>query len=172
MRLFRSRARGLVTAATVLALVAGAVSPVQAHRPLRAARAGSNVLVDPLAIASLWPGTLDPSLVSSLVDGDIIQKIYAGLVKQAYNDRTHRFVVVPDLAAGMPAVSKDGLTYTFKIRPDAKFSDGKPVTAQDFVWSFSRVLDPRAQSPVSYYLYDIKGAAAYNNGKAKYFGAR
>ena len=47
----------------------------------------------------------------------------------------------------MPTVSKDGLIYTFKIRQDAKFSDGTPVTAQDFVWSFQRVLDPKAQSP-------------------------
>ncbi|MDB5075816.1 MAG: extracellular solute-binding protein family 5, partial [Chloroflexi bacterium] len=172
MSLFRPRARALVTGATLTALLAGAVSPVHAHRPLQAARAAANVLVYPLAAKVLWPGTLDPSLVSALADLDVIQKIYAGLVKQAYDDRTHQFKVVPDLATGMPAVSKDGLTYTFKIRPDAKFSDGKPVTAQDFVWSLMRVLDPKAQSPVSYYLYDIKGASDYNAGKAKSFGVK
>jgi len=51
-------------------------------------------------------------------------------VKQSYNDKTHVFDVVPDLAAALPTVSKDGLTYTFKIRSDAKFSDGTSVTAQ------------------------------------------
>jgi oligopeptide transport system substrate-binding protein len=167
MRIFRPRSGALVTGAAVLALIAGAVSPAHANRPALA----SNVLVDPLAAQVLWPGTLDPAQVSALTDGDIIQKIYAGLVKQVYSDKTHLFTVVPDLAAAMPTISKDGLTYTFKIRPDAKFSDGKPVTAQDFVWSFQRVLDPKANSGVSYYLYDIKGAADYNAGKSKTFGA-
>jgi ABC-type transport system substrate-binding protein len=169
---FPSRAQALVTGATILALVAGAVSPVRASHPMRAARAASNVLVDPIAAAALWPGTLDPSLVSALTDGDIIQKLYAGLVKQVYDDKTHQFKVVPDLAAGMPTVSKDGLTYIFKIRSDAAYSDGSPVTAQDFVWSFERVLDPKANSPVSYYLYDIQGAADYNAGKSKSLGVK
>ena len=172
MRLFRSRARTLVTGATIMALAAAVVSPVHAHRPLQSAAAAANVLVYPEAAKVLWVGTMDPSQVSALDDANVIQKIYAGLVKQSYDDKTKQFKVVPDLAAGMPAISKDGLTYTFKIRPDAKYSDGSPVTAQDFVWSFTRVLDPKAASPVSYYLYDIKGAADYNNGKAKSFGVK
>ena len=172
MRLFRSRARTLVTGATIMALAAAVVSPVHAHRPLQSAAAAANTLVYPLAAKVLWVGTMDPSQVSALADADVIQKIYAGLVKQSYDDKTKQFKVVPDLAAGMPAISKDGLTYTFKIRPDAKYSDGSPVTAQDFVWGFTRALDPKAQSPVSYYLYDIKGASDYNNGKAKSFGVK
>jgi len=172
MRLFRSRARTLVTGATFMALLAAVVSPVQAHRPLRTTAAASDTLIDPLASKTLWAGTLDPSLVTSLTDADVIQKIYAGLVKQAYDDKTKQFKVVPDLAASMPAVSKDGLTYTFKIRPDAKYSDGKPVTAQDFVWSFQRVIDPKANSGAEYYMNDIAGAADYNAGKSKTFGAK
>ncbi len=127
-----------------------------------------NVLVEAIAAKSLWAGTLDPSLITALDDADIVQKIYAGLVKQVYSDTTHKFTIVPDLAAGMPTISKDGLVYTFKIRPDAKFSDGTAVTAQDFVHSFERVLDPKANSGANYYLFDIAGAEAMSNGKAKH----
>ncbi len=172
MRIFRPRAGALVTGAAVMALIAGAVSPAHAHQPSRAAGAAANVLIDPLAASVLWVGTLDPSQVTSLTDADVIQKIYAGLVKQVYDDKTHLFKVVPDLAASLPTVSKDGLVYTFKIRPDAKFSDGEPVTAQDFVWSFQRVIDPKANSGASYYMFDIKGAADFNAGKSKTFGAK
>src|SRR5205823_9461522 len=101
----------------------------------------------------------------------IVQKIYAGLLKQVYDDRSKQFKVVPDLAAGMPTISKDGLVYTFKIRSDARFSDSTPVTAQDFVWSFERVLSPKAHSAASYYLFDIKGASDFNSGKLKSFSA-
>lgn len=172
MRLFSSRVRALVAGVTTATLLAATVGPVHAHRPLAASRATGGVLVDPVASQTLWAGTLDPSLITSLTDDDIVSKLYAGLVKQAYNDKTRQFDVVPDLAAAMPTVSKDGLTYTFKIRSDAKFSDGTPITAQDFVWSFQRVIDPKAQSGASYYMFDIAGAVDYSNGKSKTFGAK
>ena len=172
MKLIRSRAGALVTGATVATLLAGAISPVQAQRPQQAARAGAGVLIIPEAAKTLWVGSMDPALITSVVDGDVVDKIYAGLVKLAYDNKTKHFAVVPDLAAAMPTISKDGLTYTFKIRPDAKFSDGTPVTAQDFVWSYTRVLDPKVISPASYYLFDIKGAADYAAGKGKTLGLK
>lgn len=159
--------RALVAVATVAALVTGVVNPAQAHRPAHSARAGSNVLILPEASQVLWVGSMDPSLITSALDQDVVQKIYAGLVKEVYDDATGKFKVVPDLAAGMPTISKDGLVYTFKIRPDAKFSDGTPVTAQDVIWSYTRVVDPKAQSGAAYYMYPIKGASDYANGKAK-----
>ncbi|MGH2409484.1 MAG: peptide ABC transporter substrate-binding protein, partial [Chloroflexota bacterium] len=146
----------------------GRAAPAAASR----SNAASDTLIYPLAQATLWAGTLDPSLITSLIDGDIVQKVYAGLLKQSYDDKTQQFNVVPDLAAGMPTVSKDGLTYTFKIRPDAAFSDGTPVTAQDFIYSFQRVLDPKANSPANYYLFDIKGAQDYAAGKSKTLGLK
>ena len=132
------------------------------------------MLVEPIAAKTLWAGTLDPSLITALYDADIVQKIYAGLVKQVYDDKTKQFKIVPDLAAGMPTISKDGLVYTFKIRPDAKFSDGTPVTAQDFVHSFERVLDPKANSGANYYLFDIQGAEDYGQwqGQAPHRASR
>ncbi len=172
MKFFRSRGKVLATLVTFAALVAGTIGPVHAQRPQQAATADSNVLTYPIATQTLWAGTLDPSQVSLLVDSDITQKIYSGLLKQSFNDKTRLFDIVPDLAAGMPTVSKDGLTYTFKIRSDAKFSDGTSITAQDFVSSWTRVVDPKANSPVEYYMSPIQGADAYAAGKAKTWGVK
>ncbi|HXT37290.1 MAG TPA: peptide ABC transporter substrate-binding protein [Chloroflexota bacterium] len=146
----------------------GRATPASASR----AHASAGTLVYPLALQTLWPGTLDPSLVTSQTDEQVIQTVYNGLIKQVYNDKTQQFDLVPDLAAAMPTISKNGLVYTFKIRPDAMFSDGTPVTAQDFVYSFSRVIDPKAQSGAEYYMSPIQNADAYNAGKSKTFGAK
>jgi oligopeptide transport system substrate-binding protein len=59
-------------------------------------------------------------------------------------------------------VSDDGKVYTFKIRPDAKWSNGTPITAHDFVWSWRRTLHPETGSQYTYNLYYIVGAEEYN----------
>jgi peptide/nickel transport system substrate-binding protein len=68
-------------------------------------------------------------------------------------------------------VSKDGKTYTFFIRHGMKFSDGKPVTAANFKWAYTRILSPKVQSPIASFLTDpasvnIVGALAYNSGQS------
>jgi peptide/nickel transport system substrate-binding protein/oligopeptide transport system substrate-binding protein len=60
------------------------------------------------------------------------------------------------------AVSADGLTYTFTLRDDLKFSDGKPVTAADYAFGINRTLDPCLASAVAPYLYEIKDAITFN----------
>src|SRR6266566_5641926 len=159
----------LSAAALVLSLASNLGVGHAFSRTASAPRVAAGVYVDVVASKTLWATTLDPALISSLDDGEIVNKIYAGLVKQVYDDKTGRFNIVPDLAAGMPTISKNGLVYTFKIRKDAAFSDGTPVTAQDFVWSLRRVLEPKAASPVAYYLGAIKGASDYASGKLKSF---
>jgi ABC-type transport system substrate-binding protein len=162
----RQRRFGLATLSMVAlacALTAPTAGRVAGSDGRAHGSAQAGVMVLPIPEQTLWVGTLDPALTT---DADVIQKIYAGLLKQSYDDKTRRFKIVPDLAA-LPAISKDGLVYTFKIRPDAKFSDGTPVTAPDFVYSLTRVLNPKTASPASYYLYDILGASDYNGGKAK-----
>lgn len=62
--------------------------------------------------------------------------------------------------------SDDGLTWTFKIRKDAKWSNGDSVTAKDFEYSWKRTLDPATASEYGFVMYDIVGAEDYNNGKA------
>jgi oligopeptide transport system substrate-binding protein len=159
----------LSAAALVLSLVSNLGVGQAFSRTGSPARVAAGVYVDIVVSKTLWASTLDPALISLVDDGDIVNKIYAGLVKQVYDDKTGRFTIVPDLASGMPTISKNGLVYTFKIRKGAAFSDGTPVTAQAFVWSFRRVLEPKVVSPVAYYLGAIKGASAYNAGKLKSF---
>ena len=60
--------------------------------------------------------------------------------------------------------SPDGLTWTFYLR-EALWSDGVPVTAEDFVFAWQRLLDPRTAAPYAYFLYLVKNAEAINAGK-------
>lgn len=61
--------------------------------------------------------------------------------------------------------SEDGKTWTFKIRKNAKWSNGDPVTAKDFEYSWKRTLNPETASQYGYVMYDIEGASDYSNGK-------
>lgn len=156
-------AKSLVSAAVVIALAATVGGPVVAQRTAQTAHAASGVLVYPDIITELWPKTLDPALTTDSQSIQIIDLIYSGLVK--LNGKNQ---VVPDLAASMPKVSSDRLTYTFTLRSNAEFSDGTPVTAQDVVYSITRTLSKQEASPLALlYLGHIKGAAAWNSGKAK-----
>jgi ABC-type oligopeptide transport system substrate-binding subunit len=74
--------------------------------------------------------------------------------------------LVPGAAARWEA-SNDGKRWTFHLRPDARWSDGRPVTAHDFEYTFKRFLNPAEASPYAFFYYEIKGARAYNHGKIK-----
>ena len=102
----------------------------------------------------LWadPPTLDPHLTSDTTSAALVVEIFSGLV--SFNPDLE---LVPDIASRWD-ISDDGLTYTFHLRPEAKFHDGKPVTAHDFKWSFERAVSPDLGSPVAEtYLGDIVG---------------
>ncbi|MEK7689813.1 MAG: peptide ABC transporter substrate-binding protein, partial [Bdellovibrionota bacterium] len=60
--------------------------------------------------------------------------------------------------------SKNGLTYTFRLRKDAKWTDGVPLKAEDFVYSWRRLLDPKTAASYAYLLFDISGAEGFNRG--------
>ncbi len=75
--------------------------------------------------------------------------------------------LVPEGAAGFPIISKDGKTYTFKIKTGFRFSNGKAVTAQNYAYAMLRGLDPKMSSPAVAFMTDIiAGASAFNEGKA------
>jgi len=78
-------------------------------------------------------GTLDPAQLNSETDSEVAQNLYNGLVKFDKN-----LNIVPDIAASLPTVSADGLTYTFKMRTDVKFWNGDPVTSADVLYSLNR----------------------------------
>lgn len=73
----------------------------------------------------------------------------------------------PSAASALPTVSADGREYTIPLRPGVLFHNGRPVVAQDYVYSWTRVLDAKLESWASSYLLSIEGATAYNAGKAK-----
>lgn len=106
------------------------------------------------------PKTLDPAKATGLPEGTIMMQLFEGLTR--YDAKQE---IKPGIAESWE-ISKDGLTYTFKLR-DAKWSNGDPVTAKDFVYSWLRVLDPNTASEYAYQLFYIKGAEEYNSGKGK-----
>ena len=101
------------------------------------------------------PPTLDPHLTTDATSAQVIVEVFGGLVTIDKN-----LDVVPDLAESWD-ISADGRVYTFRIRPDAVFHDGKPVTAEDVRWSLERVTNPLTEAPnVDQYLGDIVGVDA------------
>ena len=101
------------------------------------------------------PPTLDPHLTTDATSAQVIVEVFGGLVTIDKN-----LDVVPDLAESWD-ISADGRVYTFRIRPDAVFHDGKPVTAEDVRWSLERATNPLTEAPnVDQYLGDIVGVDA------------
>lgn len=109
------------------------------------------------------PPTLDPGLSQDNTSNTIINAVFEGLVRKG-EDGTELPVVAESWD-----ISEDGLKYVFHLRQDAKWSNGDPVTANDFEYAWKRVLDPNLTpaSPYTYQLYYIKNAEAYNGGDIK-----
>ncbi len=128
------------------------------HKHGASSRAASNVFRVPIKTA---PTTFDPAMVEDGDTIDVLQQVFEGLVQWSPGNK-----VVPCLAAKWD-VSKDGLVYTFHLRPNVKFQDGSPVTASDVLYSMRRALQPALGSPVAKnYLGDIVGAKELAAGKA------
>ena len=104
------------------------------------------------------PDTLDPHKASGNWENNVIGDMFMGLMTEDEAARP-----VPGAALSYTA-SDDGLTYTFKLR-EHNWSDGRPVTAHDFQYSFRRILDPKTAAQYSAILYPIKNAQAVNEGK-------
>ena len=103
------------------------------------------------------PETLDPALITGQPEGRIVNALFEGLLRFDRRGRS-----TPGVASSWE-VSPDRLTYTFHLRPDARWSDGKPVVARDFVDSWRRTLDPLTASAYSYQLFAVKGAEEFAN---------
>ncbi|MFD1396212.1 peptide ABC transporter substrate-binding protein [Kroppenstedtia eburnea] len=106
------------------------------------------------------PPGLDSSKTTDVVSFVVLNNVMEGLYRLDKNNEP-----VEGMAKSVD-VSKDKLSYTFKLR-DAKWSDGKPVKAQDFEYSWKRALDPKTKSEYAYMLYPIKGAEKFNTKKGK-----
>lgn len=104
------------------------------------------------------PSTLDHHLTSTVAEGHLMRDLYEGLVVQNAEAE-----VVPGVAEEWE-ISEDGLTYTFHLRDDAKWSNGDPVTANDFVFAYRRLQDPATAAPYANIHYAILNAEAINAG--------
>jgi oligopeptide transport system substrate-binding protein len=105
------------------------------------------------------PKTLDPGLNASVDGGIVVENLFEGLAKL---DAKNKAV---EGQAEKWEVSADGLTYTFKLKKDLKWSNGDPVKASDFVYAWKRVINPDTAAEYAYQMYYIKGAEAANTGK-------
>src|SRR5699024_6384917 len=105
------------------------------------------------------PPSLDPALATDTTSGWVLEHLFEGLYTKDQQGK-----IVKGAVAEVK-VSDDQRVYTFTLRKDAKWSDGSPVTAQDFEYAWKRVLTPETGSQFAFYLYYLKGAEAYNKGK-------
>lgn len=104
------------------------------------------------------PQTLDPQTASMDSELLIIRNIFEGLLR--HNDKNE---IIP---AACESYSQDGLIYTFKLRKNLKWSDGKALTANDFGFSLTRAVLPETKAPFASRLFSIENAKAINEGSA------
>jgi len=105
--------------------------------------------------------TLDPAVGYDWTNWPAIKLVFDGLLD--YDETTN---LMPRLAEAMPEVSDDATVYTFKLRQGVKFQNGRELTADDVVYSLTRVLDPNTKSPGAGFYVGIKGAQDFIDGKA------
>ncbi len=110
------------------------------------------------------PEGLDPHIVTGVTEHYVLLSLFEGLT-----------TVHPETLAIEPGVAKswniseDGLRYTFHLDAEARWSNGEPLTADDFLFAYERILTPAMGAPYAYMLYCIRGAEAFNKGELKDF---
>jgi len=121
------------------------------------------------------PSTLDPALAATIYSSVVVVNVFDTLYRYKYLARPYE--LAPNLATGFPEVSGDGLSYTFRIRSDARFSDdpafpdgaGRPVTVHDLIYSLKRHFDPGQRSQGAWLWADrIRGLDAWGRNGADY----
>lgn len=94
--------------------------------------------------------TMDSVMQRDIVSGNVMNNVFEGLYRQGEDGE-----IVPGVIAGEPKISEDNLTYTFKLNEDAVWSNGDPVTAQDFVFAWRRLVDPETEAMGTHLIKDI-----------------
>ncbi len=111
------------------------------------------------------PKDIDPQVVTGLAESNVGRALFEGLVN--FDAKTFR--PVPGVAERWE-ISPDGTVYTFFLRENALWSNGVPLTAEDFVKSYRRMLSPKLMTEYADMLFPIVNAKAYRNGNIKDFG--
>lgn len=107
------------------------------------------------------PKSLDHQLTSTVAEAHISRDLFEGLLT-----KDAKAQLIPG-AAEKWEVSDDGMTYTFHLRPGAKWSNGDPITAADFVYAYQRIMDPATAAEYANILFPIKNSQKVNKGEAK-----
>jgi oligopeptide transport system substrate-binding protein len=107
------------------------------------------------------PGTMDPARINNIYSLSVTHQIFDGLVRF-----DHTLTISPALAQHWRS-SRDGLTWTFTLRKGVKFHHGQEVTAEDVVYSLTRLLDPKTKSGAADLFTSIKGAQDFAQGRAR-----
>lgn len=108
------------------------------------------------------PESIDPGLAYDSPGLEIARNVFEGLMR--YDPRT--LAPIPGVAQSYE-MSPDGRRYVFHLRADAKWSNGRPVTAHDFVYAWRRVLAPETAAQYAALLWDLENGKAFAEGKAK-----
>ncbi len=111
-----------------------------------------------LGVKSDWR-SLDPAIAFDADSIPLQKLLFRGLLNYGPG-----IELVPDQASEW-SVSEDGRTYRFRLRPGVRFSHGREVEAEDYVFSLERILDPKTRSPGQMYFLDIVGARDFNEGR-------
>lgn len=105
------------------------------------------------------PTSMNPPIGFDASSWNVLNNVMEGLTRLGQDDQPQ------EAMAESWEVSEDGLTYTFNIREDANWSNGEPVTAEDFVYAWTYMLEPETASPAAFLAYFIEGAEAFNAGE-------
>ena len=135
----------------------GKTEEAEVEKPNESEDAGEEVAVEQKLNVNIKsePPSLHPGLATDSTSGAVLNQTFEGLM------RVNQEGDIEEAMAESAEMSEDGLTYTFKIRPGAKWSNGDAVTAQDFEYAWKWVLDPaNVETDYAYQLYMIKGAEA------------
>ncbi len=106
------------------------------------------------------PKSLDPHLTTGSPDNNIIMNLFEGLIS-----KDHATLEPKPGVAKSWTISEDGRVYRFQLRENARWSNGDPVTAKDFVYSWRRALTPSVPNAYAYMMYYIEGAEDFHAGK-------
>jgi oligopeptide transport system substrate-binding protein len=154
-----NRTRGLLSAIASIVIALGAACDAKLGQPAQPLVETSATLRRGLGGE---PGTLDPAAAADSFSLEVLGDLYEGLMAEGADG-----TVVPGVAASW-TVDPAGTIYEFHLRHDARWSNGAPVRAQDFVNAWRRVVDPKQGSPVADNLRVILGAEAIIAGRADF----
>ena len=153
---------GLLFGTLLLTIAAGCVTIIDEEKPPPPPEETPGIQGGTLFLAGIDPHTLDPAISGDSTSHQYVLQIFSGLVTLDEN-----LEPAPDIAEGWE-ISNGGKTYTFFLRQDVKFHDGRPVTADDFKFSWERAADPDTGSnTAAAYLGDIAGMEQALSGASR-----